>query len=78
MKKLITSIALAFVINAVNAQAIKKGTVKLDSTQVEKIHKMPMDTMHENMPVAPLTPKDSILKPKMGDDEDPKKSGPPK
>ena len=34
----------------------RKDTVKLDSTQVEKIKKMPMDTVGHKMPVMPVTP----------------------
>ena len=59
-----------------NAQT-KKDTVMLDSTQVEKIRKMPMDSTHEKMPVAPLYPKDTIIR-KTGDDEDPKTPKSPK
>lgn len=70
MKKIILLISAMFWLSACDAQT-KKDTVMLDSTQVEKINKMPMDSTHEKMPVAPLYPKDSVIR-KTGDDEDPK------
>lgn len=41
---------------SLSAQSARKDTVKLDSTQVEKIKKMPMDTVGHKMPVVPVTP----------------------
>ena len=76
MKKIILSVFAAFMINVSHAQVNKKDTVMLDSTQVEKIQKMPMDSMHHNMPIAPL--KDTIMYRKSPDDADPKKSESPK
>ncbi len=49
---------------------ITKDTVKLDSTNVERIKKMPMDTTQSKMPVAPL-PVDSVKPRNSGDDADP-------
>jgi hypothetical protein len=77
MKKIISSFSAALIVNISCAQINKKDTMMLDSTQVEKIHKMPMDSTNYKMPVAPLTPKDSMYR-KSGDDEDPKRSDPPK
>jgi len=70
MKKTILSISVMFWLGVCNAQT-KKDTVMLDNTQVEKINKMPMDSTHKKMPVAPLYPKDTVIR-KTGDDEDPK------
>jgi hypothetical protein len=70
MKKIILIIFALVWLRVCNAQT-KKDTVVLDSTQVEKIRKMPMDSTHEKMPTAPLSPKDTIMR-KTGDDEDPK------
>jgi hypothetical protein len=36
------------------AQGAGKDTVKPDSTQLEKIKKMPMDTIHHKTPVKPV------------------------
>ena len=55
MKTMIVIFFFIFGISA-SAQTGKKDTVKLDSTQIEKIHKMPMDTTKHKMPVVPLTP----------------------
>ncbi|MEP7168110.1 MAG: hypothetical protein ABI855_01945 [Bacteroidota bacterium] len=77
MKKIILSFSTALIVTISQAQINKKDTVMLDTTQVEKINKMPMDSTHYKMPVAPLTPKDSMYR-KTGDDEDPKRSDPPK
>lgn len=72
MKKIIISAAAFFIVGLCEAQ-VKKDTVMVDSTQAEKIKKMPMDTTHEKMPVVPLTPKDSTPPyRKGGDDADPK------
>ncbi len=54
MKKIILIGAL-FIFQKVEAQDNKqKDTVKVDSTQIEKIKKMPMDSISHPMPVAPV------------------------
>ncbi|HKR04602.1 MAG TPA: hypothetical protein VJY62_08185 [Bacteroidia bacterium] len=78
MKKLILSIAAALIVSISQAQINKKDTVMPDTNQVEKIHKMPMDTMPHNRPAVPLTPKDTVINRKSIDDADPKKSESPK
>jgi hypothetical protein len=55
MKNMLSILFFIYVMS-VSAQSGKRDTVKLDSTQVEKIRKMPMDTMIHTMPVVPLTP----------------------
>lgn len=45
---------LAFVANA----QVKKDTVNPDSTHLEKIRKMPMDTLHHKTPVKPVPPEE--------------------
>lgn len=76
MKKLILLISAVLVFNLSHAQVNKKDTVMLDSTQVEKINKMPMDSAIHNMPVAPLE-SDSIRRNAI-DDADPKKPKTPR
>ncbi|MEO8147536.1 MAG: hypothetical protein ABI723_07865 [Bacteroidia bacterium] len=74
MKKLIVAISVTCVVSLCNAQTpVNKDTIKLDSAQIEKISKMPMDSMHHTMPIYPKSPKDSLYKPKTIDDADPKK-----
>jgi PBP1b-binding outer membrane lipoprotein LpoB len=75
MKKIILMCCMmlfAFAVNAQVNQNVKKDTVKLDSTQMEKINNMPMDTTHmriEKMPNA----KDTMMHKKDVDDLNPKK-----
>jgi hypothetical protein len=78
MKKLVLSVTAALIVSISQAQINKKDTVIPDTNQVEKIRKMPMDTMHHHMPVAPLAPKDTAINRKSFDDADPKKSESPK
>ena len=75
MKKLIVVISALFVVSLCNAQSTPapKDTVQLDSTQVEKILKMPMDTLHHTKPVVPLPPKDTANYKRTMDDADPQK-----
>jgi hypothetical protein len=59
MKKIILSIAsVMFFTCALKAQNKNKDTVMIDSTQLEKIEKMPMDTIHHKMPVDPVLPEE--------------------
>lgn len=55
MKNTLLSLFIIYTLSA-SAQAGKKDTVKLDSTQIEKIKKMPEDTVPHKTPVIPLTP----------------------
>jgi len=57
MKKIIVICAVLFFTCSLNAQ-VKKDTVKLDSSQIEKIKKMPMDTIHNKMPTKPVLPEE--------------------
>ena len=62
----------AFALNAQVNPNVKKDTVKVDTTQLEKINNMPMDTMHlrnEKMPNAT----DTTMHKKDVDDLKPKK-----
>jgi hypothetical protein len=72
MKKMKLLIAFAWWICNCNAQTIKKDTVKVDSTQMEKINKMPMDSTKDNMMVVPLN-NDTVIRHRSIDDADPKK-----
>ncbi|MDF2438365.1 MAG: hypothetical protein K0Q95_2741 [Bacteroidota bacterium] len=57
MKKNIIFISLFFMSIAGVAQVNKKDTVFTDSTHIEKIKKMPMDTVQPHtMPVKPVLP----------------------
>lgn len=59
MKKVIVSIlSMCFMPLITNAQVIEKDTVKPDSTHLEKIRKMPMDTIHHKTPVKPVLPEE--------------------
>jgi hypothetical protein len=59
MKKAPVFIALFFLCFAGDAQENKKDTVLTDSTHIEKIKKMPMDTVHPHtMPVKPVLPEE--------------------
>ena len=75
MKKIATTILAIFFFGICNAQSTKT-IVKPDSTQIEKIEKMPMDTAHNKVPLTPLSPKDSIINNKSMDDADPKSKQP--
>lgn len=74
MKTLILITGLVIFSIMSNAQVIKKDTVMVDSSQAEKINKMPMDTGHYKMPVKPL-PVDSAHRRDI-DDIDPDKNHP--
>ena len=76
MKKIILALSALLIFNFSQAQVIEKDTVMLDSTQVEKINKMPMDSAIHTMPVAPLE-SDSIRRRSI-DDADPKRPKTPR
>lgn len=63
-------IALVPVLTA-GAQVNKRDTVKLDTANVEKIRKVPMDTVPSTMPVKKLP-----QSPAPGNNKDPKKKEP--
>ena len=71
MKKILITATTAFLFSFCQAQT-RKDTVMVDSTQVERIHKMPMDTTHHTMPIVPLTPGENKKYRETGDDADPK------
>lgn len=73
MKKIILIIAIVLGYNFCIAQEIKKDTIVLDSTQIEKINNMPMDTLHRNTPQVMPGKMDSLINIKSRDDVDPKK-----
>jgi hypothetical protein len=57
MKKIfIISILLFRLIPNGKAQNVKKDTVRPDTIQVEKIKKMPMDTIQHTMPIKKIPP----------------------
>ena len=60
--------ALMLLSSAAYAQT-EKDTVMLDTAGVEKMNRMPVDTSHHTMPVAPLQQDTTIKKPE--DDADP-------
>ena len=68
MKKMLLTIFSASLYISCLAQA-PRDTARLDSSEVERIKKMPMDTTNSKMPIAPLegTPKGNTR-----DDADPK------
>lgn len=89
MKRLILILILIGINSFFSFSQSKKDTVRVDTTQVEKIMKMPMDTIRDNMPLVPIpdskdttmfrTPKeskDTIMNRKSVDDADPKKKFP--
>jgi hypothetical protein len=55
-KKLISCAGLILFAMGLHAQV--KDTVKPDSTHLEKIRKMPMDTVPHNTPVKPVLPEE--------------------
>jgi hypothetical protein len=59
MKKSIILLILLFSFTILKAQT-RKDTVKVDTTQIEKIRNMPMDTTKYPMPVKKL-PTDSVM-----------------
>jgi hypothetical protein len=62
MKKIfIISILLFLLIPNGKGQNIKKDTVRPDTIQVEKIKKMPMDTVQHTMPVKKIPPQDGKM-----------------
>ncbi|MCW3103772.1 MAG: hypothetical protein JWO09_2212 [Bacteroidetes bacterium] len=65
MKKQVMSVlAMLLMAAGANAQENKKDTVKTDSTHMEKIRKMPMDTTHYKTPVKPVLPEEEKNKSK--------------
>jgi len=57
MKTIAVSIFIACAVSAsAQTDRSRKDTVKVDSSHVERIKKMPMDTALHNMPVVPVTP----------------------
>gem|GEM_PF-2584334 len=79
MKKIIIIIAMITIVSICKAQitnpAVRADTAKVDSAQVEKINKMPMDSTHLK---TPAEIKDTTFHRRMGDDEDPKRNSPKK
>ncbi|HEX8515465.1 MAG TPA: hypothetical protein VF868_04640 [Bacteroidia bacterium] len=67
MKKMILSITLVAAFYNLEAQVKGKDTVKPDSTHLEKIKKMPMDTMDHQTPVKPV-PQDNKKKDEKNND----------
>ncbi|MCW3072526.1 MAG: hypothetical protein JWO44_2416 [Bacteroidetes bacterium] len=57
-KRIISMLALLLMAAGMNAQENRKDTVKTDSTHMEKIRKMPMDTTHYKTPVKPVLPEE--------------------
>ena len=57
-KQLISLLVLLLTAAGMNAQENRKDTVKTDSTHLEKIRKMPMDTTHYKTPVKPVLPEE--------------------
>jgi hypothetical protein len=66
-----------FLVSMSYAQVNKKDTVMLDTSRVEKIKKMPIDSSYYKMPVVTPNQKDTAHR-KSGDDEDPKRFEQPK
>ncbi len=58
MKTISFSVIFLFCIHSGNAQINKLDTVYTDSTHMEKIKKMPMDTIHHNIPIKPVLPEE--------------------
>lgn len=71
MKKICLTFFGAIMFSMSYAQA-PRDVIRLDTTHQEKINKMPMDTINNKMPVAPLVPDSSRRERKSGDDSDPK------
>lgn len=57
MKKLIVICLISFIACTIDAQ-VKKESVPLDTSQIEKIKKMPMDTVYNKMPTKPVLPEE--------------------
>jgi hypothetical protein len=78
MKKLIIAASMIAFASLCSAQVtnppVKMDTAKVDSIQVEKINKMPMDSTH--LKTTPSHTPDSTMHRRMGDDEDPKRNVP--
>lgn len=67
-----TVIFLTFISTSVFAQTQIKDTAKVDSTQLEIIQKMPMDTSHHD-DASPIFPSaDTLMYKRTQDDADPK------
>jgi len=73
MKKFLFPIAFILMVHFASAQTQKPDTGRVDSTQRELIHKMPMDTIHEQAPVRhkhdttkQLRPDDAIRRDTLG------------
>lgn len=62
MKRCLSVLAAVMVLSLTvcKAQTYKKDTIMVDTTQMEKIRKMPMDTIQHKMPVKPLIPDTTI------------------
>lgn len=58
MKATISIFLFLLLASFCNAQENKKDTMFTDSTHMEKIKKMPMDTMHHSIPVKPVLPEE--------------------
>lgn len=67
MKKMVLAFVFSVIYISSFAQA-PKDTARLDSSEVERIRRMPLDTTNNRMPVAPLTPPTNPTR----DDVDPK------
>ena len=81
MKKIISMLFMLVFAFAANAQVQqtppyqKKDPARVDSAQVEKINRMPMDSTKNKLP---STPPDTTMHRHMGDDEDPNRNNPKK
>jgi hypothetical protein len=60
MKKAVISFSFIFFVLSVEAQEKinRKDTVQVDSTHLEKIKKMPMDSLHHKTPIKPVLPEE--------------------
>ncbi|MCE3279032.1 MAG: hypothetical protein K0S44_1223 [Bacteroidetes bacterium] len=60
MKKAAISISFIFLGLSMGAQEKinRKDTVQVDSTHLEKIKKMPMDSIHHKTPIKPVLPEE--------------------
>ena len=74
MKKITVTISVIFFFGICDAQS-QKDSIRIDSTQMERIEKMPMDTSNNKVPLTPLFQKDSVIN-KSIDDANPKNKEP--
>ena len=63
MKKLMLMMAGLLPV-LLSAQVNKRDTVRMDTANIEKIKKVPMDTVPSKMPVQPLPPPNDSKNPK--------------